>query len=353
MIVDDEKPFLLSLSDGLNLYKKDFTVLTALNGREAVKILNAYRIDLVVTDLRMPKMDGFELLAYMTQNYPDTPVIVMTAFGTLEIENKIHSMGRFQYLEKPMDITVLANSIFNGLAAIPSKDSKQSINLSTFLHLIEMEHTTCTLRVKSDAKNGYLYFNKGRLLAANTDHLKGEEAALDILSWNNAELDIKFKCQITEGNMEGTLSQILAEGSEKAEEEQHRAEEKARLKAEAEEEKRRADEEAKKKAQEETRKQAEEEVRLKAKAEEEKRRADEEAKKKAQEKARKQAEEEARLKAEAEEEKRRADEEAKKKAQEEILKQAEEEVRLKAEAEEEKRRADEVTKQKIMAWKKK
>ena len=130
LIVDDERPFLLSLSDGLSTYKKDFTVLTALNGKEAVKILNGYRIDLVITDLRMPKMDGFELLAYMTQHYPEIPVIVMTAFGTPEIESQIYSMGRFQYLEKPMDITVLANSIFSGLAAIPSKESKQSINLS-------------------------------------------------------------------------------------------------------------------------------------------------------------------------------------------------------------------------------
>jgi len=339
LIVDDEKPFLLSLTDGLSMYKKDFTVLTALNGREAVKILNAYRIDLVVTDLRMPKMDGFELLAYMTQNYADIPVIVMTAFGTPEIESHIHSIGRFQYLEKPMDITVLANSIFNGLSATPSKDSKQSINLSTFLHLIEMENTTCTLRVNSDDKNGYLYFDKGRLLSATTERLEGREAALDMLSWSNAELDIKFKCEMTDGNIEGTLSQILTDASTKIEDK-------------VEDDHQMINEEARRRAEDETRKQAEEEARLKAEEEEEKRRADDEARKAAEEKARKQAEEEARLKAEEEEEKRRADDEARKAAEEKARKQAEEEARLKAEEEEEKQKSDEVTRQKLMAWKK-
>jgi CheY-like chemotaxis protein len=407
LIVDDEKPFLLSLSDGLSVYHDDFSVVTALNGKEAVKILETYHVDLVVTDLRMPKMDGFELLAYMTQNFPSIPVIVMTAFGTPEIESKMQTLGTFQYLEKPMDITVLANSIFTGLAAIPANNSKQSINLSTFLHLIEMEHTTGTLRVKSDEKIGYLFFNKGQLLAAHTDNAEGREAALNILSWNDAELDIKFKCEIDHINIDGTLTEILSELKTKeeaekeevekaaeenklrAEEEmQEKAEEEARKKAAeeaqrraeveakkaAEETKRRAEIEAKKKAEEEAQKKAEEEENRRAKeeakkaaeeevrrkaAEEAQRRAEEEAKKKAEEEARKKAAEEAQRRAEVEakkaaeeEARRKAAEDAKRKAEEEAKKVEEEESRKKA-AEEAKRKAGEQTKQKIMAWKKK
>ena len=281
LIVDDEKPFLLSLSDGLSVYQDDFSVITALNGKEAVKILETYHVDLVVTDLRMPKMDGFELLAYMTQNFPSIPVIVMTAFGTPEIESNMQTLGTFQYLEKPMDITVLANSIFTGLAAIPMKNSKQSINLPTFLHLIEMEHTTGTLRVKSEDKIGYLFFNKGQLLAAHTDDLKGREAILNILSWNNAELDINFKCEIDHINIEGTLNEILSEftikeEAQKAEEE--KAAEEARRKAEA-EAREKAEAEARRKAEEEAKRAAEEEAQRKE-AEEEKRKAGEQTKQK-------------------------------------------------------------------------
>ena len=79
LIVDDEEPLLLTIAEGLSIYKKYFNLLTATNGADAVKVLKSSPgIDLVVTDLSMPKMDGFELLAYMNRNYPKIPVILMT-----------------------------------------------------------------------------------------------------------------------------------------------------------------------------------------------------------------------------------------------------------------------------------
>ena len=116
LIVDDEEPLLLSIDDGLKLYQKDFTLLTATNGVDAVKLLKANpAIDLVVTDLSMPKMDGFELLAYIKRNYPDIPVILMTAYGTPKIEDIVQAMGIFAYLEKPLDINLIADNIFAAL----------------------------------------------------------------------------------------------------------------------------------------------------------------------------------------------------------------------------------------------
>jgi CheY-like chemotaxis protein len=116
LIVDDEEPFLLSIADGLSIYKKYFNLLTATNGAEAIKILKSSSlIDLVVTDLSMPKMDGFELLAYMNRNYAKIPVILMTAFGTPKIEEIVHNMGVFRYLEKPLDINILAENISDAL----------------------------------------------------------------------------------------------------------------------------------------------------------------------------------------------------------------------------------------------
>ncbi|MEE9910283.1 MAG: response regulator [Deltaproteobacteria bacterium] len=116
LIVDDEEPLLLSIDDGLNVYKKFFTLLTATNGVDAVKLLKAKTsIDLVITDLSMPKMDGFELLTYIKRNYPHIPVILMTAYGTPKIETITKTVGIFSYLEKPLDINVIASTIFDAL----------------------------------------------------------------------------------------------------------------------------------------------------------------------------------------------------------------------------------------------
>ncbi len=117
LIVDDEEPLLLSIAEGLSIYKKCFNLLTATNGIEAVKLIKSSPvIDLVITDLSMPKMDGFELIAYMNRNYPKIPVIMMTAFGTPKIEEIVQNMGIYRYLEKPLDINVIANNIFDALS---------------------------------------------------------------------------------------------------------------------------------------------------------------------------------------------------------------------------------------------
>lgn len=116
LIVDDEETLLLSIDDGLSIYKKYFRLLTATNGVDAVKLLKSKSsIDLVLTDLRMPRMDGFELMTYIKRNFPHIPVILMTAYGTPKIEEIVKTMGINGYLEKPLDINIIAETIFEAL----------------------------------------------------------------------------------------------------------------------------------------------------------------------------------------------------------------------------------------------
>lgn len=77
--------------------------------------MESFKVDLVVTDLNMPEMDGFELLAYTRKNHPSIPVIVMTAFDTSDIEKKLHALDIFGYIEKPFELKDLTNMILNGL----------------------------------------------------------------------------------------------------------------------------------------------------------------------------------------------------------------------------------------------
>lgn len=116
LIVEDEKTFQLTLLDGLRKYEKDFRVLTAENGMVAKEVLEKLPIDLVVTDLKMPGMDGFELLSLIRREHPYIPVIVMTAFGNPELEKWLQSIGIFAYLEKPIDFIDLTNKILSALA---------------------------------------------------------------------------------------------------------------------------------------------------------------------------------------------------------------------------------------------
>jgi DNA-binding NtrC family response regulator len=115
LIVDDEKDLLSTIEDGLKSYEDRFHVLTAENGKKAVEVLESIQVDLLITDLKMPEMGGLELIAYMTESFPSIPVIVMSAFLTLETREEIESKKSVRFMEKPIDFHELVDAISEGL----------------------------------------------------------------------------------------------------------------------------------------------------------------------------------------------------------------------------------------------
>jgi len=112
LLVDDESGFLMSLAEGLKgIYGANCHVFTAQNGLKAVEILKTISVDVVVTDLHMPEMDGVELIAYLKKNYPGISIVVMTAYSDTDLE-KIIQNRRVKYIaEKPIDLYDIADKI--------------------------------------------------------------------------------------------------------------------------------------------------------------------------------------------------------------------------------------------------
>ena len=210
LIVDDEQAFLLSLRDGLASRSAGFEIVLAGNGREAAEILHRDAIDLLVTDLKLPVMDGFKLLAWVSRFRPRLPVIVMTAFGTPEIESRLSRMNSLIYLEKPLDFEVLASSIDQALAT-GSRSYIRGITLATFLQLISMEKKTCSLKVSTGERTGYLFLRQGRLVDAECGAATGEAAALDIVAWDNTEIEMDGICRARQERIATSLEHLLME----------------------------------------------------------------------------------------------------------------------------------------------
>ncbi len=101
LIVDDEKNYPLILSAVLQ--EEGFETLAANSGQEALEVLEHSDVDLVLTDMKMPKMDGIELLQRIKQNDPELPVIMMTAYGTVEKAVEAMQKGAYNYILKPFD----------------------------------------------------------------------------------------------------------------------------------------------------------------------------------------------------------------------------------------------------------
>ena len=113
LVVDDEPKLCDLLSSALS--QGEVQVFTAGNGLEALAVLEQEDIDLLISDWRMPGMDGPQLLAEVKTRYPGLPVIVMTAYST--VKNAVQSMrnGAFDYIAKPFDIDELDITVSKAL----------------------------------------------------------------------------------------------------------------------------------------------------------------------------------------------------------------------------------------------
>ena len=101
LVVDDEKNYLTILSAILE--DEGFEVLTAPGGFEALEVHKSSDLDLILTDMKMPKMDGIELLENIKESDPDLPVIMMTAHGTVDKAVEAMQKGAYTYILKPFD----------------------------------------------------------------------------------------------------------------------------------------------------------------------------------------------------------------------------------------------------------
>ena len=106
LIVEDDPN--VGESIRLLLKKRGFSILLASNGKEALHLFRQENVDLVITDLVMPKMDGIELLEALKGLKPETEVIVISAQGTIEKVVQAMKLGAFDFIEKPINPRVIS-----------------------------------------------------------------------------------------------------------------------------------------------------------------------------------------------------------------------------------------------------
>ena len=127
LIADDEPLTLELVVEHLEAQGYEIDVVSC--GKEAIEAADKSNFKLVLTDLWMPDMNGMEVLAHCVQNYPETPVIVLTGFGTIETAVEAMKRGAYDYLSKPANLDEIALTVKR---ALEHKDLKeQNIALRT------------------------------------------------------------------------------------------------------------------------------------------------------------------------------------------------------------------------------
>ena len=220
LLVDDDRAMLLALQEGFARYGDSFSVLLAGDGVEALEYLKRQPVSLVVTDLKMPRVDGFELLATIMANFPDIPVIIITGYSTPEMERLARKGGAVAFVAKPFLIENLARQIVSMLRQEADGGTLHNVSSGMFLQLIEMEQKTCTIRLeeKTSGEKGVLFFVEGELCDARVGERQGEIAAYEIFAWDNVNLAIQNECTVRQNRINKELSSLLIEGARRSDE---------------------------------------------------------------------------------------------------------------------------------------
>ncbi len=125
LLVDDEREFVQTLSERLQL--RDMGSAVAYDGKSALELVNEDEPEVMILDLKMPGIDGFEVLKKVKKTRPEIEVIILTGHGSDADRKVCMELGAFAYLQKPVDIDVLSETLKKANAKVRSiKDLKGS-----------------------------------------------------------------------------------------------------------------------------------------------------------------------------------------------------------------------------------
>jgi CheY-like chemotaxis protein len=187
-------------------------VLSARDGEEAARVLASAPVDILVTELVMPVMDGFELLNYVLAEHPEIEIVVM---GETEMGRASQALceGRVcRFLSKPVAADDLIG-VVRDILARPAKGRLSGLSLPGFLQLLNVEERTCSLRIKARGHEGRVDMSRGQLVNAFCDGVEGKPALFETLNWVNPEIEVEEPREDVPRLIEERLPSLLLEAA--------------------------------------------------------------------------------------------------------------------------------------------
>jgi len=216
----------------VSLRKAGFTVTTAVHGRDALEKCEEAPPDLILSDTKMPEMDGFELCRRLKQDerFRATPFIFLTGQKSVEYKVKGLELGVEDYLTKPIYIKEIVTRVKILLEKrererLEKKDLRASFSGSLadmgvvdLVQTLEMGKKSGALHLTSPAGTAVVFFRDGRVLDCEMGKLSGESAFYRLLNWQDGEFAIEFRPIERQERIPFSTQGLLMEGMRRIDE---------------------------------------------------------------------------------------------------------------------------------------
>ena len=188
LVVDDDATLRELIRIGFNKLD-DIRCILASNGMEGLEKIRNNRVDLLITDLQMPGMDGITFLSHIMEEFPHIPRVVMTAMGK-KPQEYVEQTGVIAVIPKPVDINILVENAGRWISSYRPHTYTEGVDLSSLMQLIALDRKTCTVGVqdKKNGRIGLIHIYDGEMADAAAGNMTGIDAAMNILLWSDVRI---------------------------------------------------------------------------------------------------------------------------------------------------------------------
>lgn len=219
LIVDDEPNVVKSCARILEL--EGFEVRGVTGGAEAIDLYKSDHFDLALVDLKMPDVDGLQVLAALKEYDADTAVVIFTAYGTKENVVEALRLGACEFLEKPLSAKTLVATVRRILergnsAAV--RGNLRTLSLPSIIQINCRERNRAHLRIRHRGQKGNVFFADGNVVHATLGSQIGEEAIYELLTWEDGDFELEMGVPPPERTITTGWSGLLLEGMRRIDE---------------------------------------------------------------------------------------------------------------------------------------
>ncbi len=195
LILDDEQDLLDTYRELLSQLPSKPDIYTATSGARALALLESEPFSLMLTDLNMPGMDGFQVLTIVRRRFPSLRTVVMTSVADDQYRARAYAMGIDLFMEKPKNEKEIAlfSDCIESLLGREEQGGFRGVQSKSLVDLIQMEclsQSTSVLKITNGPLIGRIWIENGDVIDAEVGEYLGEDGFKQIVSWRSGTFEI-------------------------------------------------------------------------------------------------------------------------------------------------------------------